>query len=355
MQMSRSMRLVGAVVLACSSVPWLGVGPAHADTALLVPTNSAYFYSAGLDKPEASPAAPPNVTGAADGVGAGHLAVAATGGKEDKVSFLYFDVFSLPAGASVTKAVVTMKLVPASPEDLSAQASPDKVVACKAGEQGFNGDDGAGLAANAPDRLCKDFSVKGTAVGTTAYAWDVTPLAQTWIEGANDGLAFTRADESPNSSFQVVFDLATTAALSVEYSLPEVVAPIEEVPVLTPPVDLPPTDPGSGFAPAPDVGVAPETGAEVPIVPNPTVNEPPSAVPAASVPTRRAAVQASLRPTTGFWLTLLALGVGLGLLSLVLGDPRVATTGVGPRSRLSRALELQQRLGAPAPLRGRPV
>ena len=44
----------------------------------------------------------PDVTASyADGVAPGNLAVAASGGQEEKVSFLYFDVFSLPEGAVV--------------------------------------------------------------------------------------------------------------------------------------------------------------------------------------------------------------------------------------------------------------
>lgn len=349
--MSRSLRGVAAIVLACASVPFFGTGTAHADTAVLVPTNSGYFYSAGFDKPEQSPATVPNVTAAtADGVGEGHLAVAAAGGQEDKVSFLYFDMFSLPLGASVTKAVVTMKLVPLSQDDVSAQASPDLVAACKAGDGGFNGDDGANLM-NAPPRLCPDFSVKATAVGTTAYAWDITALAQEWTTGANDGLAFTRVDESPNSSFQVVFDAAPTASLALEYTLP---AP--EVPVEEPSVDSPPVVDGGtggspgGFVPSPDLGAPVE-----PVVPNPTLNEPPAPVPdTAAPPTQNVAASASMRPTTAFWLALAALGIGIALLSLVLGDPRVPTAARS-RSRLSLALDARERLRTSAPLRSHPA
>ena len=97
--MARATRLLGAVALACASVPLVGVAPAHADESTITASNSGYFYSAGINKPDPVPAPPPNVTAQyADGVSAGHLAVAAQGGQEDKVSFVYFDVFSLPPG-----------------------------------------------------------------------------------------------------------------------------------------------------------------------------------------------------------------------------------------------------------------
>jgi hypothetical protein len=333
-----------------------GVGAARAESVALVPSNSAYFYANGVDKPDQSPAQPPNVTGDADGVSAGNLAVASKGGDEDKVSFLYFDLFSLPEGATVDNAVVTMKLVPLSPTDMSAQAAPEKVVACKASDKGFSGDDGAGLAKNAPDRLCKDFSAPGTAApGGSAYQWNITGLVSTWMSGINDGLAFTRADTSPNGNFQVVFDKAATATLTLEYTLPTTTEP----PVTTPPVVTPPIVPAPGPAVVvPPSGTVPPPDSTVPaVVPNPSVNEP--AAPVVQTPTQPvtrnvAAVSTSLRPTTGFWLAAAGLAAGLVLLSLVLGDSRVPAAAQS-RSRLSQALDGQQRYGTSHALRSRPV
>ena len=201
--MSRTVRVLCAAAVACLSVPLSGLGVAGADEAGLTPTNFAYFFSKGVDKPDPAPAAPPNVTGAAaDGVAPGNLAVASEGGSEDKVSFLYFDLFSLPVDATVSKAVVTMTPVPNGPEgealNVSFNAAPEKVVACPAGPEGFKEDDGAGLA-HAPARLCKDFQAVGKGGPAGTYQWDVTTLAQKWLTGANDGLAFTRADASSES------------------------------------------------------------------------------------------------------------------------------------------------------------
>lgn len=358
--MSRLVRGLAAIALACAATPFLGAGPARADTSVLHATNGAYFYSAGVDKPDASPAAPPNVTADADGVSPGNLAVASKAGDEDKVSFLYFDLFALPEGASVTKAVVTMKLVPQGPTDLSAQATAEKVVACQAGDKGFSNDDGAGLATNAPERKCADFMAKGTATKDgLGYQWDVTGLATTWVAGANDGLAFTRADNAPSSSFQVVFGPASTASLALEYSVP-----VAEEPAVVPPPVVDPPVPGvgvpvvGGFAPVPGSGFVPvpDTGGGVPTAPGPLVNETPGAVtPVQAAPrtTDVAAITPSLRPSTGFWLAGVALAVALALLSLVLGDNRVATTA-GSRSRLSLALDGQRRSGLRPVLRTQP-
>lgn len=349
--MSRAVRLVCATALACASVPLLGAGPAYADAAVLVPTNSAYFYAAGIDKPDASPQAPPNVTASADGVSAGNLAVAAKGGSEDKVSFLYFDLFSLPDGVTVTKAVVSLPTVPNSPTDISYQNTAERVQACTAGPEGFSDDDGANIATSAPARLCKDFSVKGTTpdAGKT-YAFDVTALANKWVEGFNDGVAFTRADEASSSNFQVVFGKASEASLALTYSLPAVTAPVSETPVTQVPnvtAAPPASGGGSGFTPT-DGGFSSGTPAFVPpMEPTPTVGEAPApAVEQAPAAVTKVAFAApSMRPTVGFWLAGFALVAALALLSLIFGDTRVPAAQRS-RSRLSTALSSRQGVSA---------
>jgi hypothetical protein len=318
------------------------VGVAHADTSTIPATNSAYFYAAGIDKPEQSPAAPPNLGADIDGVSPGNLAVAASGGNEDKVSFLYFDVFSLPPGATITSAVVSVKLVPNSPpDDISYQATPDRVVACQAGETGFSGDDAVGIA-KAPARLCDKFSAKGKAKDAITWQWDVTALAGTWLSGSNDGLALTRGEDVA-SSFQQVFAPGSTASLAVTYTAPVEEAPavptLPEVPAAgVPPVidsGAPPVLPDSGFVPAPSV---PEV-----VVPEPAVGQPAQPVaPVAQPATRPIALSTSMTPTTGFWLGGLALGAVLLLVALVQGDSRVPTAA-SSRSRLAQALAQRQR------------
>ena len=346
--MRKAARAGAALVLVGGPLLLSLPGVAHADTAAITASNAGDFLAHGLDKPEVSPADPPNLTADhADGVGPGHLGVAAQGGQEDKVSFLYFDMFTLPADITVTRAVVTMKTVPDSiPDDINAQASPDKVAACKAGDEGFSGDEGNGLA-TAPARLCDKFSAKGapgTAPGT--YQWDITALAQTWVSGDNDGVAFTRADSAPNTSFQVVFDNPSTATLQLEYTLPTPVLPDSPPAVSTPELPLLP-----GVTPVPppvDGGLIPSA----PLVPGPVVNPP--AAPVVQQPTAATpiALSTSLRPDNQLWWAGLALAATLLLLSLVLGDPRVAAT-TRSTSRLSLALAGNKRLAPTGVMRPR--
>lgn len=346
--MSRGLRLLGALGLACATLPVFAVPAAHADSALLVPSNSGYFFAAGVDKPDASPAAPPNLGTDVDGVAAGHLAVAAKGGKEEKVSFLYFDVFNLPAGAVVDKAVVRMVLVPnAPPTDISFQAAPANVIACMAGDQGFNGDDAVGLA-KAPSRLCDKFKAPAKLSSDgKSYEFDITGLASTWIDGANDGVAFTAADTAPSSNFQVVFDAAPTASMDVSYT-----APPAETPVDTPVTTVPggsvggvvtPPDAGGGFAPQPSTGFGQVPDAVVP--PTTDTGLPPVTTPGQAPARKVAALSTSMRPTNTFWLGGLALLIALAVISLVCGDPRVAA-GRQQNSRLSKALSARQGLVA---------
>jgi len=324
------------------------MAPAHADTAAKVPSNSAYFNASGIDKPDASPAQPPNVTSnEADGVGPGHLAVAAKAGTEDKVSFLYYDLFDLAPGTVIDKAVVSLVLLPTTKDDVSLEPAPEKVVACMAGDEGFSGDDGVGLV-KAPKRLCDKFKVVGTAsADKKSYDFDVTALANTWMTGVNEGVAFTRADAAPGSNFQVVFDKAETATLALSYTAPA---------VTTPPVTTVPDDTGlgtvgtpeinGGFAPTPQTDFPSVTG-DVPTVtaPNPTVNQPPVAAPEQPATTNAAAVTPSMRPTTGFWLVGGFALLALALLSLVCGDTRVPAVQHS-RSRLTQALATRQ--GSPS-------
>ncbi|HUR04128.1 MAG TPA: hypothetical protein VM347_16405, partial [Nonomuraea sp.] len=253
--MSRGLRLLGAMALACLSVPVFAVPTAYADTAVINASNSGYFFQLGVDKPDASPAAPPNVGNDIDGVSTGHLAVAALLGQENKVSFLYFDVFDVPLDAAVEKAVLRVPLVPMDPpNDLVFQAAPENVAACMAGDEGFTGDDAVGLA-KAPARLCDKFKAVGKASADgKAYEFDITGLATGWLTGANDGVALTVADSAPSSNFQVVFDEATAATMTVTYTAPDSVDGQE------PPVTLPD---GSGGTPNGGTGTPPDLGTGV--------------------------------------------------------------------------------------------
>lgn len=334
--MSRMVRLLAASVLACASVPFVGASPAHADEALIAPGNFAYFYAKGVSKPPEAPTTPPNVTGSADGVSAGNLAVAANAGTEDKVSFLYFELLAIPTDATVSKAVVTLKTVPQSPTDVSFNATPAAIQACQVDPTvGFKEEDGESLDL-APARLCPSFSAKGTAKGAD-YQWDITALAQKWVSTTNDGVAFTRADSGPGSNFQVVFANAATATLSLTYTAPSAV-PVEQFPpVFTPPAPAPPVM--GGFVPPPSGGFVPAP--EIPFAPAPQVNPVPQAPSVAAPATRPIALTTSLRPTNQSWLAGLGFALVLILLSLILGDTSTPAR-TRSHSRLALALEAQR-------------
>lgn len=356
-------RATSVLVAAGLAVPFWGVGPAVAATASETATDGAYFYSAGIAKPDESPAAPPNVTGSADGVAAGNLAVAARGGQEDKVSFLRFPLADAPAGALLSKAELTVPLVPADSDNVVIAADPIKVRACKAGDQGFSADDGAALSL-APDRLCEEFMApaKATADGK-GYVFDVTALAAGWLD-SNDGVALTAADGAQTAPFQIVFAAADQATLRYTFT-----APADTVSAPGTSGNAPDSGPvstdggfssggfdggsvGGGF----DGGSASGTDGGFGSVESPVVDQalpaPPTADAAAPAPQTAAAPPtdvrpaassaASLRPTAAFWLGLLVLVVFGGLLSLILGDPFVASSSPTRTSRLSQALQARE-------------
>jgi hypothetical protein len=354
---SKILRASAVVVAAAFAVPLWAVPSASAAEVSEVAANGAYFYSAGIAKPDPVPAPPPNVTGDnADGVSPGNLAVASQGGaQEDKVSFLGFDLLEVPLDATITKAVVTVPLVPASPpSDITTpNAAPELVRACKAGDSGFLGEDGTSLAL-APARLCDEFSSKPATLSADgkAYLFDVSELAATWLT-ANDGLALTVAAEA-TQPFQVVFAPFSQARLALTYSggtslLPELPStPLDtgssgEVPIAGG------FDTG-GSLPSFDTGGFGGGSVESPVVdtvlpaPAPVAQTAPEPTVAGAQVTPVGLVrEAPLAPSTSFWAGLLALVGIAGLLSLILGDPRVAAPGsAASQSRLSKALAGRQ-------------
>lgn len=356
--MSKVLRLIGAVALATATVPFLGVGPASAADTTVSPSSQGYFYAEGIRKPDPVPAAPPNVTNiVVDRVGAGNLAVAAAAGKEDKVSFLLFDLLDVVPGSTVTKAQLTLPLVPNDENNASFGQAPEKVRACMAGDEGFNGDDGNAIQ-DAPARKCDVFSAPAKAsADAKSYVIDLTKLAQMWVDSANDGVALTAAEGAATTPFQVVFAGGDKIKLAVTYTA----APDSILPPVAPPVTTP--DLGAGFsggvAPAPSVdsGFGSVGSPALPVAPAPAPGVAPAAAPApvaAAAPIRSIALSTSARPTNQFWLGGLLLVAVLALLSLIMGDTRVAAAGSKP-SRLARALSERQRSTVARPAFGRPA
>lgn len=339
-----------AVVTAAALVVPLWAGPALAASASETASVGAYFYRGGVTQPAGTPDSPqpiPNVTAQADGVAPGNLAVAAQGGQEDKVSFLSFNLAEAPLDATVDSALLAVPIVASSPPDnLVYNAAPELVRVCKAGESGFFGEDGSNITL-APERLCDEFASEPGKLSADgkAYVFDITGLASSWLTGANDGLALTVAEGAEASQFQVVFAPSDQATLA--YSFTSALEDVVEVAPLAP-VDtgasfdsgfsgsLPDSSSGFGSVEAPVVDTAlPEPAPEAQVAPEPAVAE----------PVRNVAVmtEAPLTPSAGFWAALLAL-VGIGaLLSLIMGDSRVAApASVAKQSRLTKALQGRQ-------------
>lgn len=353
-------RAVTAAVLLGLCLP-LGAGTAGAQTSATASESAsagAYFSSAGIAKPDASPLAPPNVTADADMVAPGNLAVAARANMDDKVSFLFFSLGDVPPDATVTKAVLTVPLVGNDADNVSTGQAPAKVVACKPSPAGFGGEDGAALSL-APERLCEEFSAGGKpSADGKSYVFDISGLAATWSV-ANDGVALTAAEGARSTPFQVVFAPADQATLAYSFTAPdEVTAPEpasqpDQTGTAAPPVFDAGSPTDGGFSSEPGLGLGLDTGSTVDIAPvqEPVVDapvtepEPVAAAPEAVVaaPLARTVRTASLRPSGEAWLGGLLLVALVALLSLVLGDPRVpVATGPQRNSRLAQALRARQ-------------
>ena len=369
--MSKTLRATAVLAAAGLAVPLWAVPSAFAETSTEPAATGAYFYSAGIDKPEQSPTGVPNVTGdRTDGVAPEHLAVAVRApGQVDKLSFLSFDLVEVPFDAVISKAVVTVPLAENGNGNMQMSPAAAKVRGCAAGDEGFNGED-AGNITNAPSVLCDEFEVLAQeSADKKAYQFDVTALASTWLTAANNGMALTPA--VTNSPFQVVFLPFAESSIAVEYTAASEDETFTEV--FTPSAPLVPeagtgfsgdtgtfdsgfsgggTDSGAGFGAvaAPSIDTA---------LPEPqTMEEAAPAPDVAPTAVRNVALagDAPLTPTPAFWLGLLAAGALLALLGLIMGDPRVpATSAAGSQSRLSQALQQRQRADARGPRMARPL
>jgi hypothetical protein len=344
---SKLRRGSAVVVAATLAVPLWGVPAASAATATEAASAAGYFSATGVPDTGTDAGKPPNVTAQADGVAPGNLAVAGGNGAEQKVSFLFFSLDELEIGGEITKAELTVPLVPADNDNIVLAADPAKVRACPAGPEGFGGEDGESITV-APARLCDEAEAPATlSADGKSYVFDITPIAAMWAT-ANDGVALTTADGAESSPFQIVFAPGDQAMLAYE-STAGLEDLVPTVPDLEPSSDFdtggsgesdfgggfggeafPPSDAGFGAVDAPVVGEEPAPAAEEPAAAGPDIAAPPT------VPV--SALSESLRPTLSFWLGALLLAAGLALLSLIMGDPRLPQAAQRP-SRLSQALQ----------------
>lgn len=359
--MSKVLRACAVTVAAALAVPLWGVPAAVAATATETASASGYFSSTGVPDTGTDLGKPPNVTAETDGVTPGNLPVAASNGREQKVSFLRFDLLEFEPGGTITKAELTVPLAPEEDGDFELSADPAKVRACLSGPEGFGGEHGESLSV-APARLCDEAQApaKLSADGKS-YVFDISPIAARWAE-MNDGLALTAAEGAASTPFQVVFAPHTEATLTYESQPPADLAPVVDTPTDFGPVDQGGSaDLGAGFGGGSlDLGDSGGFGSvDAPVV---TADEPLPAAPApaaepeiAAAPVSQSAgVSEALRPTAAFWLGALLLGAGLVLLSLIMGDPRLPQATTRP-SRLSQALQQRERGTSRAGRVGRPI
>ena len=366
----------GAVMIAAGlAVPLWAVPSAFAATSGEAAATGAYFYSAGVDKPEQSPTQPPNVTGdRTDMVAPEHLAVAVrVPNRVDKMSFLSFDLASVPFDATITSAVISVPLAPDGGGNMSQSPAAAKVRACAAGDEGFNGEDGASFA-QAPSVKCDVFAAPAKdSADKKSYTFDVSKLAASWFTGSNNGLALTAADGATSSPFQVVFLPFAKASIALTFTVPPTEINTTVVPPVAPVTDS--TDVGGGIASDPgsfdsgsldtgsvDTAAAPEFGvAQSPVVdtavPTPEVGAAAVPVAAGAAPVVVNNVASSgpsevLTPTATAWLGALLFAGLLALLSLIMGDAKVPARATS-QTRLSKAL--QERELAAATTRARPL
>jgi hypothetical protein len=347
---SKLRRGAAVVIAATLAVPLWGVPAASAATATEAASAAGYFSAAGVPDTGTDAGKPPNLTAEADGVAPGNLAVAGGNGAEQKVSFLFFGLDALEIGAEITKAELTVPLVPADSNNVVIAADPAKVRACPAGPEGFGGEHGESITV-APARLCDQAEAPATlSADGKSYVFDITSIAAMWTT-ANDGVALTTAEGAESTPFQIVFAPGDQAMLAYD-ATPGLEELAPTVPELGPSTDfdtgdsgttdfgggfggeaLPPSDAGFGAVDAPILSEEPAAAAEAPVAADPEV--------AISQTVPVSVMSESLRPTVAFWLAALLLAAGLALLSLIMGDPRLPQATQRP-SRLSQALQAQK-------------
>lgn len=362
--MTRSVRALAALVLAAGTVPLIGVTPAYAATSSEFATNSAYYFSGGVERPDQVPVGQvPNITGERlDGVAPGHLAVAVNQfGREDKRSFVAFDLASVPVGATINSATVTLPLAENSGENRQSNVDPALVQACPADDSGFAGEDGAPLI-NAPQALCDQATSPATASADgKAFVFDVTTMATAWLTEGNNGMAMIFAKATP---FQVVFLPADQVTLDIDYTDPaeDLAGTFTETPATfdtgSTGTDAGTTDLSGGFDSGSTTGTDSSAGGadsggfaslDAPVsAPAPESAADTSAAPeVATAPTatrRVGRVSEVLDPTASFLFAGLVLAGVLALLSLIMGDPQASSAlATGRQSRLSQALSARQR------------
>src|SRR3954447_18476720 len=269
------------------------------------------------------------------GVPEGDLAVAhsSNDGSSSKMTALAFDIGTVPPGSFIDKFTFSVT-VDGGPQ--AANSPSPAVVACLPTRLWP-----AAMGGDYTDEPAVDCSTKvKPKVNGSTYTFEISQLAQSWIDDQNLGVALVNDPDNTSAPFQVVFTGAKTVKATMSYSPGT---------TTTPPVTSPVTSTGGGTSSGlgstgssgptsmpPAVGNVPAGGGATT---NADSGQPPQ-VAAPSTPQLKPVAKtaaASSAPGRGFWAGAAAFALLLLLMSFVLGD-QPQPVGAGGGSRLDRVL-----------------
>jgi hypothetical protein len=273
----------------------------------------------------------------------------------EKETYLSFSLATIPLQSTVSKFTFTLPLDQEEKGNAYDPTAAPVLVACapKGGwGQGQLGQLGEQFDGKPEDDCAAAPEGKFDATAK-AYTFDITDLAQKWVNGdINFGVAIRHAEDyaAPYNLVVGPIDKITAAIEFTPYVAPPTPTTVPTPPPTVPTVAPPVTGTGntgngySGNVSVPTVGTP---------APRPQVS-PPAPV---TQPVQRPVTQVAARPLTqenglpgGFWFGMLAAVVLIGVVSLVLGDPEVDVATQRERG-LDRALR-RRAAGAGAPSRG---
>ena len=303
----------------------------------------------------------------------------------DKVTMLGFDLSALPPGSTVGTFTIAVPVDTGDAASMALVTSPGAplLVACRVGRSFDSGQGPTGFG-NKPQTNCSGATPVQYDPATMSYRFDITQLAQTWVDDVNTGVSI-EPDPATTGSFTLALKppasvtsratgtsaAAPTTAPSPAHSGPTTVPPARSTaaPTTLAPAATSAAAPAAGVLPPPagpggsaPVPVAPAGGGEVLAAPAAPVvaDAAPQPVAAAAQPvvppvqTGPVAGASALRPAASVhvtggvgalpWLLGVLVLIGLGVISLGLSAPPQA----GSRARSSRLARLLDS-GTPQP------
>jgi len=260
----------------------------------------------------------------------------------NKETYLSWALFDVPLKSSVTAFTVTLPLDQEARGNVFAE--PPKLIACHP-KQSWSGGDGAEPFAGKPKDDCESAAAGTFDEKKQTYTFDLTSLAQVWVDGeANNGVAIRHALDYAKP-FQVIFLPPEKVKAKMTYT------PAAVAPPLTPggSGSVPPVVPGDTSADTGGSGVVPGIdpgsleGNDVPTGKDPSLSGPVTAGEQTTPVAARPPFVPDTGPTAAFWLAVAVGLVLLALTSLSLGDAAVPAAAGRAPGGLSRALAKRRR------------